>query len=135
MSINKKTFSKEERLCSKKLLTELFTNGSSFLVYPYRVTWLAANPEQTIPAQVVIGVSKKKFKRSVDRNLIKRKIREAYRLNKAKLFYSYLISGDKKILLSLNYIGKEILEFDTLNNKLKNVFLTLNKHLVAAQNG
>jgi ribonuclease P protein component len=135
MSINKKTFSKEERLCSKKLLTELFTNGSSFLVYPYRVTWLAANPEQTTPAQVVIGVSKKKFKRSVDRNLIKRKIREAYRLNKAELFYSYLISGDKKILLSLNYIGKEILEFDTLNNKLKNVFLTLNKHLVAAQNG
>lgn len=132
MSINKNTFSKEERLCSKKLLTELFTNGSSFLVYPYRITWMAATPEQTMPAQVVIGVSKKKFKRSVDRNLIKRKIKEAYRLNKAELFYSYLISGDKKILLSLNYIGKEILEYSIINTKLKAAFATLGKHVFTA---
>ena len=132
MSINKLTFSKEERLCSKKLLTELFTNGSSFLVYPYRVTWMAANADQTMPAQVVIGVSKKKFKRSVDRNLIKRKIKEAYRLNKAELFYSYLISGDKKILLSLNFIGKEILEYGIINTKLKVAFTTLSKHIFTA---
>ena len=132
MSINKLTFSKEERLCSKKLLTELFTNGSSFLVYPYRVTWMAANADQTMPAQVVIGVSKKKFKRSVDRNLIKRKIKEAYRLNKSKLFYSYLISGDKKILLSLNYIGKEILEYSIIDTKLKTVFATLGKQVITA---
>lgn len=135
MSINKYTFSKEERLCSKKLLTELFTNGSSFLVYPYRVTWLAADAGQTMPAQVVIGVSKKKFKRSVDRNLIKRKIKEAYRLNKAELFYSYLVAADKKIILSLNYIGKDIIAFTTINTKLKNVFATLGKHLFTAQNG
>lgn len=131
MSINN-TFSKEERLCSKKLLTELFTNGSSFLVYPYRITWMVATPEQIKPAQVVIGVSKKKFKRSVDRNLIKRKIKEAYRLNKAELFYSYLISGDKKILLSLNYIGKEILEYGIINTKLKSAFVTLGKHILTA---
>ena len=132
MSINKLTFSKEERLCSKKLLTELFTNGSSFLVYPYRITWMVATPEQLMPAQVMIGVSKKKFKRSVDRNLIKRKIKEAYRLNKAELFYSYLISGDKKILLSLNYIGKEILEYGIINTKLKVAFTTLSKHIFTA---
>ena len=131
MSINN-TFSKEERLCSKKLLTELFTNGSSFLVYPYRITWMVATPEQLMPAQVMIGVSKKKFKRSVDRNLIKRKIKEAYRLNKAELFYSYLISGDKKILLSLNYIGKEILEYGIINTKLKVAFTTLSKHIFTA---
>lgn len=132
MSIDKLTFSKEERLCSKKLLTELFTNGSSFLVYPYRITWMAAEPEQIMPAQVVIGVSKKKFKRSVDRNLIKRKIKEAYRLNKSNLFYSYLISGDKKILLSLNYIGKEILEYSIIDSKLKTVFATLGKQVITA---
>ena len=132
MSIDKLTFSKEERLCSKKLLTELFTNGSSFLVYPYRITWMAAEPEQIMPAQVVIGVSKKKFKRSVDRNLIKRKIKEAYRLNKSKLLYSYLISGDKKILLSLNYIGKEILEYSIIDSKLKTVFATLGKQVITA---
>ena len=132
MSIDKLTFSKEERLCSKKLLTELFTNGSSFLVYPYRITWMAAEPEQIMPAQVVIGVSKKKFKRSVDRNLIKRKIKEAYRLNKSKLLYSYLISGDKKILLSLTYIGKEILEYSIIDSKLKTVFATLGKQVITA---
>lgn len=128
MSI-KKTFSKEERLCSKVLLSALFTNGSSFLVYPYRFTWLVATIPQTMPAQVVIGVSKKKFRKSVDRNLIKRKIKEAYRLNKAQLLYTGLDANQKKIIFSINYIGKDILDFDTINIKLKNALKMLCKQI------
>ncbi|TAH00225.1 MAG: ribonuclease P protein component [Sphingobacteriales bacterium] len=131
MSI-KKTFSKEERLCSKVLLGALFTQGSSFLVYPYRLTWLVAAIPQTMPAQVVIGVSKKKFRKSVDRNLIKRKIKEAYRLNKAQLLYTDLDINQKKIIFSINYIGKDILDFDTINIKLKNALIMLCKQIFVA---
>lgn len=129
----KKTFTKEERLCSKVLLSALFTNGSSFLVYPYRFTWLAATLPQNMPAQVVIGVSKKKFKKSVDRNLIKRKIKEAYRLNKAQLLYSELENHQKKIIFSINYIGKDILGFDTISAKLKNALVMLSKQIFDAK--
>lgn len=126
----KKTFTKEERLCSKVLLSSLFTNGSSFLVYPYRVTWLQTTLPQNMPAQVVIGVSKKKFKKSVDRNLIKRRIKEAYRLNKSELLYSSLENSNKNIIFSINYIAKDILVFETISVKLKNTLQMLTKHLL-----
>jgi ribonuclease P protein component len=121
----KKTFCKEERLCSKVLLQALFTSGSSFLIYPYRVSWLITTQTQNFPVQIVIGVSKKKFKLSVDRNLIKRKIKEVYRLNKQELLYNPLITQDYKILLSINYIGKDIVSQNMFEAKLKAVFLNL----------
>lgn len=128
----KKTFCKEERLCSKVLLEALFTKGSSFLVYPYRVSWLVTSQTQLFPVQVVIGVSKKKFKRSVDRNLIKRKIRETYRLNKQELLYNPLLSHQWAIFLSINYIGKDIVPQHIIDAKLKIVFSTLITQIQAA---
>ena len=114
------TFKKEERLCSKKLLEELFHNGSSFLLYPFRIIWLpSSHIDSTIPVQVVINVSKRRFKRATDRNLIKRRIREVYRLHKADLLYPFLVERESQILLSLNYIGKEICEYALIEKKLK----------------
>jgi ribonuclease P protein component len=128
----KKTFCKEERLCSKVLLEALFTKGSSFLVYPYRVSWLLATQPQLFPVQVVIGVSKKKFKRSVDRNLIKRKIRETYRLHKQELLYNRLSNHRLALFLSINYIGKEIVPHHIIDSKLKMVFSNLVTQILAA---
>lgn len=122
------SFKKEERLCSKKLLSELFNNGSSFLLYPFRVSWIFSTDHlQKYPVQVVIAVPKKRFKLSVDRNLIKRKIREAYRLNKAE--HLYLNLGDRKILLGLSYVGNQIHEFDYLEKKLLAAFKLLLKQI------
>jgi ribonuclease P protein component len=112
------TLKKEERLCNKKLIDELFHNGSSFLCYPFKASWLVANATQPFPAQVLFAVSKKRFKRAVDRNRIKRISREAYRLNKQTHLYDRLKGSEKQIVLSLAYIGKELPEYDFAEKKM-----------------
>ena len=102
-------FPKSERLTNKKLIGELFDKGSSFHVHPLKVLYLESPSESN---QVLITVPKKIFKRAVDRNLIKRRIREAYRTNKHKRI------GDTYLLIGYIYIGKEIAEYKTIERKL-----------------
>lgn len=111
-------FYKEERLCSKKSLDLLFKNGSSFLLYPFRVTYFFVAESHNYPAQVVINVAKKRYKHAVDRNLIKRRTREAYRLQKQKLLYSFLADKPELLLLSLQYVGKQKYEYAFFEKKL-----------------
>lgn len=112
------SFKKEERLCNKRLIEKLFHNGSSFHLYPFRVTFLASL-EISVPAQVIIAVPKRRFKRAVDRNLLKRRIREVYRLNKQELLYAFLVEQPTGLLFSIQYIGKEIHDFAFIELKLK----------------
>lgn len=112
------TFKKEERLCSKKSLDLLFKNGSSFLLYPFRISYLLVPDLHQYPVQVVINVAKKRFKRAVDRNLIKRRIREAYRKQKNQQLYTVLNKRDELLLLSIQYIGKEINDYAVFEKKL-----------------
>jgi len=112
------TFRKEERLCSRKHLDLLFKNGSSFLLYPFRISYLFIDEPTSIPAQVVINVPKKRYKRAVDRNLLKRRIREAYRLNKQDLFYNQLPTERGLLLFSIQYVGKQKYEFIFIQKKL-----------------
>src|SRR5690606_12702736 len=122
-------FKKEERLCSEKLLSLLFKNGSSFLFYPFRVTWITSTEPQAYPAQVLISVPKKRFKRSVDRNLLKRRMREAYRLNKAQLLYPLLLANDKQVLLALTYVSNEILDYQYISMKMEKMLNSLEKNM------
>jgi len=112
------TFKKEERLCNKRLIDELFHNGSSFLCYPFKISWLFKDFEGPFPAQVVFSVPKRRFGNAVDRNLIKRRTREAYRLHKQEHLYNLLATSGKKIVLSLGYIGKEIAPYDLAEKKM-----------------
>lgn len=124
-----KTFTKEERLCSKRLLDLLFKNGSSFLLYPYRVSYLFVADDSEVPAQVVINVSKRRYKRAVDRNLIKRRTREAYRLQKQEELYAYLNNPERKLLVALQFVGKQKYEFDFLERKLRAALIKLRSKL------
>ncbi|SDC29581.1 ribonuclease P protein component [Pedobacter soli] len=112
------TFRKEERLCSRKHLDLLFKNGSSFLLYPFRVSYLFIDQPADVPAQVVINVPKKRYKRAVDRNLLKRRIREAYRLNKQSQLYLPLPTDKGLLLFSIQFVGKDKYAFPFIEKKL-----------------
>ncbi len=119
------TFNKEERLCSKRLIDLLFKDGSSFLLYPFRVSYLFVETEHKYPVQVVINVSKKRFKRAVDRNVIKRRTREVYRLQKQLQLYSSLTDSSKLLLLSVQFIGKQIYDYSFFEKRMTGVFKKL----------
>jgi ribonuclease P protein component len=125
------TFKKEERLCNKRLIDELFHNGSSFLCYPYRVSWLAVAEASESPVQVLIAVPKKRYKRAVDRNLLKRRIREAYRLNKQEHLYTLLSEAHKNIVFSIGYIGKEIDPYELMEKKMLKLLKQLSTEVAA----
>ncbi|SHN20973.1 ribonuclease P protein component [Cyclobacterium lianum] len=108
-------FSKEERLHSKKLIKELFDKGSSFFLYPFKVYYL--EKEHLPHNQLLISVSKKKFKKAVDRNYIKRRVREAYRLNK-KVPCGPVASGK---LIALIYVSQDLMGFHDIEPKIKRI--------------
>ena len=79
------TFNKRERIVSKKLIEQLFSKGSSFSIsaFPLRIVVMeTAQVADNVPVQVLVSVSKRHFKHAVDRNRVKRQIREAYRHHK-----------------------------------------------------
>ncbi|SFC15933.1 ribonuclease P protein component [Parapedobacter composti] len=97
-------FPKEERLCSKRLIERLFHHGSSFFIYPYRVTFLRVdglNPK----VQVLLSAAKRRFPHAVQRNRLKRRMREAYRLQKNGLLFPALEKHPYGLALAIQYVG------------------------------
>ena len=110
-------FPKEEHLCRKKLIDELFGKGSSsFGIYPIRLVFTLLEVPTAAPPLVLISVSKRTFKRAVDRNRLKRLLREAYRLHKHLLCES--VGGHRVATLGILYTGKEKSELPLLTKKL-----------------
>jgi len=105
------TFGKDERLHKEKLIKELFETGSSFYLYPFKVLH-KHNPDSTSRVhQIMISVSRKHFRKAVDRNRIKRRIRESYRLNKN------LLPPAPRLLIAYIYTAKEILTFAQIQDR------------------
>ena len=114
--MGKFTFKKEERLLKEKIIQELFDKGSSFYLYPFKVFFLPNRDSQYPYHQILISVSKKNFKKAVDRNLIKRRIREGYRLNKNQ------IGDQNKLVIAYIYSAKEILPSAQIHERLVKTF-------------
>ncbi len=100
------TFHKQERLCSKKQIDLLFSKGKSQLSYPIKTMFLETPVSLQYPAQAMFVVPKRQFKKAHDRNKIKRRMREVYRLNK-KIIYDIIEANGKKIIIAFIYVGKK----------------------------
>ena len=110
------SFKKEERLTSKKVIDKLFSEGESFLSFPLKVIFFETSLTSKYPAQAAFSVGKRSFKLAVHRNAIKRKMRETYRLNKHQL---YNVLSNKQVAVFFIFIGKEIPEYEQVNNAME----------------
>ena len=106
---------KEERLSGKKRVEELFHNGNSFFHPPFRVIWGIG--DAGVPVRMAVAVSKKSFKHAVRRNLIKRRIREAYRRNKNILTRRQRDTGTTLDVIFV-YTGTRILSYREIEEKI-----------------
>lgn len=121
------TLGKNERLKSRKLIEQLFKKGISFSIFPLRVVYLQTGYNADA-IKVGFTVSTKYFKKAVDRNRIKRQMKEAYRLQKKEL-KDQLLTQQKTLVLFFMYVGNELPEYPLITDKMK---IALNKLKTAA---
>jgi ribonuclease P protein component len=118
------TLSKEERLSWKRYIDQLFAKGQSFVAFPLRVVYLPVKEDSLAPVSILISVPKKKFKRAVKRNLIKRQIREVYRVRKYTLI-DPLVEKNSRMLVAFLYLDKEIRSFAEMEKAMTKALTTL----------
>ena len=119
------TFGKTERLKSKKQIDLLFTEGKSFSVFPLRLFFNKTHFADGAEIKAAVSVSKRNFKSAVDRNRIKRLLREAYRLNKPTNFNNSTTSYALLIL----YIGKEMPAFEGIKTKMEQLLTKFSERI------
>mgnify|MGYP003439545921 CR=1 FL=1 len=121
MEERKYTLTKSERLCSKMLIERLFAGGnSSFPAFPLRVVYMWLEPsEGTSDVSILISVPKKRFKRAVKRNAVKRQVREAYRRNKYLLLDALKSQGGKRLVLVFIWLDNQLRSSEEVERKVQ----------------
>ena len=125
MAVKRFGFGKKEKLKSRKGIEELFLNGKNFSVFPLRVTYQFSTAEETV-VQVGVTAGKRYFKKAVDRNRIKRLIREAYRLQKHEL-KEVLKQKHQSCSLFFMYVDKTIPSFSVVKEAMNKCLKRLEK--------
>jgi ribonuclease P protein component len=120
------TFSKNERLNSQIIIDKLFEKGKSFNNFPLKIIWIDL-PEEFKNSQVLFSVPKRLFKKAVDRNRLKRIMRECYRKNKM------IFQGEenkRNVGVVIVYLNKEIISYQEMNEKIISSLERLKKEIL-----
>lgn len=122
-------YPKSEKLKSQVLIERLFSEGQTVSKYPLRLIYLPVTTLDKVPLQMAVGVSKKHFKKAVDRNRYKRLLRECYRLHKNELIPAL----DQPYVMMLLYQSKEEMSFAAMQIKMKELIEKFKAKIQARQ--
>ena len=124
----KENFGKEYKLCSKLLIDEVFATGERLHLFPFQLIFLQKKNNSNVSFQILISVPKKKMRLSVDRNHVKRLIRESVRKNKV-ILESFLTLNSIQLTICLVYISNEKLSFSDMNMKICKLLTKLTENI------
>lgn len=124
------TLHKVERLDKKKIIEKMFAGGSrSFSDFPLRVVYLPVE-ELEADASILISVSKRRFKRAVKRNRVKRQIREAYRVNKHELL-NILVERKCRLAIAFIYLSDQLVESSIIEDRMRIALVRITEKMAA----
>ena len=121
-------FPKKQKLCSETVIKEMFSNGKSFTTSAVRLVWKEDNNEDEVTVKSIIVVPKKKIRLAVKRNIIRRRMKEAYRLNKVEL-ETILKSKNLQLSIALIYQNGKILPYNSIVEEIKLILGRLSKEI------
>ena len=125
------TLCKTERLHSKIVIEKMFAGGfsRSFSVFPLRAVYMSVE-QQEVPVSILISVPKKRFKRAVKRNRVKRQIREAYRVNKHELL-NILVERKCRLAIAFIYLSDQLVESSIIEDRMRVALVRITEKMAA----
>ena len=121
-------FPKKQKLCSETVIKEMFSSGKSFTTSGLRLVWKVDNNKDGVAVKSIIVVPKKKIRLAVKRNIIRRRLKEAYRLNKIEL-ENMLKNKQLQLSIAVIYQKGKILPYKTVEEEIKLILERLSKEI------
>ena len=121
-------FPKKQKLCSETVIKEMFSNGKSFTTSALRLVWKEDNNKDEVAVKSIIVVPKKKIRLAVKRNIIRRRMKEAYRLHKIEL-ENMLKNKELHLSIAIIYQKENILPYKTMEEEIKLILERLSKEI------